>query len=266
MSGIGPAMDMAMETARDERAAVRAAASDTKAAQAAATSVHAVGVPQATAGATAESGRADASTVRTGAQSPNPTPGTPAAGSASTSDDGPAGTPRSTTSTDASTPAVITPAPSHTTATQADSSVGTAPGATTASISASATPAKTFATTQAARPAPAASPADAGSLGGTVFALLLVVGLILALGWLAKRMPGFGRGASNNGLRMVASLPIGARERVVVVEVGTTQLLLGVGPGGTRTLHTLEQPLPEAGPTQAPQFAQLLAQHFGKKA
>ncbi|MFC0677065.1 flagellar biosynthetic protein FliO [Lysobacter korlensis] len=128
-------------------------------------------------------------------------------------------------------------------------------------------PAKTFATTQAAaRPVPAASPADAGSLGGTVFALLLVVGLILGLGWLAKRMPGFGRGAPSNGLRMVASLPIGPRERVVVVEVGETQLLLGVGPGGTRTLHTLAEPLPEAGPTPAPQFAQLLAQHFGKKA
>ncbi|WP_425489389.1 flagellar biosynthetic protein FliO [Cognatilysobacter bugurensis] len=128
-------------------------------------------------------------------------------------------------------------------------------------------PAKTFATTQAAaRPLPAASPADAGSLGGTVFALLLVVGLILGLGWLAKRMPGFGRGAPSNGLRMVASLPIGPRERVVVVEVGETQLLLGVGPGGTRTLHTLAEPLPEAGPTPGPQFAQLLAQHFGKKA
>jgi flagellar protein FliO/FliZ len=55
---------------------------------------------------------------------------------------------------------------------------------------------------------------------------------------------------------------------VVVVAVGQTQLLLGVGVGGTRTLHALEAPLPEqdGGRKAAPAFAQLLAQHFGKKA
>ena len=50
----------------------------------------------------------------------------------------------------------------------------------------------------------------------------------------------------------------------MVVEVGQTQLLLGVGNGGTRTLHTLEAPLPEAAASTSP-FAQVLAQHFGKK-
>lgn len=128
-------------------------------------------------------------------------------------------------------------------------------------------PAKPVATVQP--PArPVASPAaDAGSLGGLVFSLLLIVGLILALGWLARRMPGFGGGAaSKNGLRLVASLPVGARERVVVVEVGGTQLLLGVGAGGVRTLHTLDEPLPESATGAPSPFAQVLAQHFGKKA
>lgn len=113
-------------------------------------------------------------------------------------------------------------------------------------------------------PAPAASPANAGSIGGAVFALVVVIGLILALAWLAKRMPGFG-GASNPALRIVGSLALGPRERLVVVAVGDTQLLLGVGAGGTRTLHTLDEPLPVAT-TSPPAFAQLLAQHFGKKA
>lgn len=108
------------------------------------------------------------------------------------------------------------------------------------------------------------SPASAGSLGGAVAALVLVVGLILALAWLAKRLPGVA-GATNPALRVVGSLSLGPRERVVVVAVGDTQLLLGVGAGGTRTLHTLAEPLPVAGPT-TPAFAQLLAQHFGKKA
>jgi flagellar protein FliO/FliZ len=108
------------------------------------------------------------------------------------------------------------------------------------------------------------SPASAGSLGGAVAALVLVVGLILALAWLAKRLPGVA-GATNPALRVVGSLSLGPRERVVVVAIGETQLLLGVGAGGTRTLHTLTEPLPVAAPA-TPAFAQLLAQHFGKKA
>ena len=109
------------------------------------------------------------------------------------------------------------------------------------------------------------SPVDAGSIGSAIFALVLVVGLILALGWIARRMPGM-RGNRHGALRVVDSLTLGPRERVVVVAVGETQLLLGVGAGGTRMLHTLEHPLPAlAANTNTPAFAQLLAQHFGKK-
>ncbi|WP_243713553.1 flagellar biosynthetic protein FliO [Luteimonas terrae] len=111
---------------------------------------------------------------------------------------------------------------------------------------------------------PAAAPSSAGSIGGAVLALVLVVGLIVALGWFARRMPGIG-GASNPALKVLGSLSLGPRERVVVVAVGDTQLLVGTGATGTRVLHTLETPLPvpEAKPT--PVFAQVLAQQFGKK-
>jgi flagellar protein FliO/FliZ len=121
----------------------------------------------------------------------------------------------------------------------------------------------TATTQQAAAPAFAAPQSSAGMVGTTVATLLLVIGFILLLAWLAKRMPGLG-GASNPALKVVGSLALGPRERVVVVDVGGTQLLLATGPGGTRTLHTLEQPLPVATPTTSP-FAQVLAQQFGKK-
>jgi flagellar protein FliO/FliZ len=104
---------------------------------------------------------------------------------------------------------------------------------------------------------------------GTVFALLLVLGLIVGLGWLLKRMPGSGfRPAA--GLKLVASLPLGPKERVVVVEVNGEQLLLGVAAGGIRTLRTLPEPLPQA-PAPAlpdlkrlPDFARLLSQKLRK--
>ena len=123
--------------------------------------------------------------------------------------------------------------------------------------------ASTASMTQAPGFAPPAS--GAGAVGGGVMALLLVVGLILALAWLARRMPGVGAATVGNpALRVVGSLALGPRERVVVVEVGQTQLLLSVGAGGTRALHTLAEPLPATDATPSP-FASLLAQHFGKK-
>ena len=125
----------------------------------------------------------------------------------------------------------------------------------------------TTASTQGASPAVGhASAADAGSIGGALFSLVLVVGLILVLGWLARRMPGMQRGAAASSLKVVASVSLGPRERAVVVDVGGTQLLVGVGQGGVRTLHRLDSPLPAPATTSTPSpFAQVLAQHFGRK-
>lgn len=163
-----------------------------------------------------------------------------------------------------STPAPATATPVATASTAATPADATAQKPATG-VSFPLRPATT-ATTQA--PAPAvghASAADAGSIGGALFSLVLVVGLILALGWLAKRMPGMQRGAATGQLRVVASVALGPRDRAVVVDVGGTQLLLGVGSGGVRALHTLEQPLPATEAAAASPFAQVLAQHFGKK-
>ncbi|GAB3735942.1 hypothetical protein GCM10028862_20140 [Luteimonas pelagia] len=107
------------------------------------------------------------------------------------------------------------------------------------------------------------APADGGAggaIGGTVAALLLVVALILVLGRFARRLPGVA-GGSHAALRVVGSLSLGPRERIVVVDVGGTQLLLSTGAQGTRTLHTLDAPLPEAPPA-SPAFAQLLSRQL----
>lgn len=124
-------------------------------------------------------------------------------------------------------------------------------------------PAKTVAGVQ--QPAHAAPPSAAGSIGGTMFALALVLGLIFGLAWLARRMPGMTGLRGNSGLRVVRSLALGTRERLVVVDVAGTQLLLGTGAGGTRLLHTLETPLADDAPAQPTLFAQLLAHRLGKK-
>lgn len=120
-----------------------------------------------------------------------------------------------------------------------------------------------------ARPATAGQHApELPGMGSAVAALLLVLALIVGLSWLLKRMPGGGFRQAE-GLRVVASIPLGARERAAVVQVGGEQLLLGIGAGGVRTLHVLAEPLPDAaasrpaGPT-LPDFRQLLAQRLRK--
>ncbi|MFC4727322.1 flagellar biosynthetic protein FliO [Coralloluteibacterium thermophilus] len=106
----------------------------------------------------------------------------------------------------------------------------------------------------------AGSAAPSPSIAGGLFALLLVVGLILGLAWLLKRLPGSGF-RPTPGLRLVASLHVGPKERLLVVETGGEQLLLGVGAGGIRPLHVLREPIPETPQPQG--FAALLKQRTG---
>lgn len=111
--------------------------------------------------------------------------------------------------------------------------------------------------------------AAAPSMFGAVLALLAVLALIVGLGWVLKRMPGSGFRPAE-GLRVVASLTVGAKERVVVVEVNGEQLLLGVTAGGINALHRLPEPLPTPAPARMPDFknlpnfAQMLHQRLRK--
>lgn len=111
--------------------------------------------------------------------------------------------------------------------------------------------------------------AQSPGLGGAIVALLAVLALIVGLAWLLKRLPGAGLRSSDQ-LRVLSSLSVGQRERLLVVQVGPQQLLLGVTTQGITTLHTLAEPLPEPAPVAAPgaiplpAFAQLLTRHLRK--
>lgn len=91
--------------------------------------------------------------------------------------------------------------------------------------------------------------AHAPSLGGTLLSFALVLGLIFALAWVMKRVRG--RSVRRGGeLRIRASLALGAKERLVLVEAAGEHLLLGVGAAGVRRLHRYAAPLPEAAPEE----------------
>jgi flagellar protein FliO/FliZ len=88
---------------------------------------------------------------------------------------------------------------------------------------------------------PSAWAADsAAGVAGMLLSLVLILGLFVLAAWLAKRyMPQLGK---QGPVRVVGSTMVGPRERVVVVEVEDTWLVLGVGAGQVRTLHTLPRP------------------------
>lgn len=88
----------------------------------------------------------------------------------------------------------------------------------------------------AVSPTPAVS--AAGSLLQVFIGLVAVLLLIAATAWVAKRF-GVTRGGASNVLQVISSASVGARERVVVVEVGESWLVVGVAPGSVNALMTL---------------------------
>ena len=93
-------------------------------------------------------------------------------------------------------------------------------------------------------------PLAAGGLAKIGFGLLIVVALIVALSWGMRRMGGLASGGAGS-LRILGGLSMGTRERVVLIQVGDKQLLLGVAPGRVQTLHVLEQPIQTGQPVDS---------------
>ena len=134
------------------------------------------------------------------------------------------------------------------------------------------------AATPFAAPVQPAVPSAAGGLLRVTVALLVVLAAVLAAAWLARRMRAVGGGGSSSSLELLAQLPLGTRERAVLVRVGDRQLLLGVAAGNVRTLHVLEpQPVavnaasspPSGEPGAAtgaerPSFKSLLLRSLGR--
>jgi flagellar protein FliO/FliZ len=102
------------------------------------------------------------------------------------------------------------------------------------------------------------APSPLADIGQLAISLLIVIVLIVIAGWLFRRMRGVTAGGANP-LRVVGQLTLGRRERVVLIEAGDKQLLLGVAPGRVEALHVLEERVePPAAPPTARTFGDVL--------
>lgn len=69
-------------------------------------------------------------------------------------------------------------------------------------------------------------------------ALAFIVGLLFLLAFLGRKVLG-GKGFGQGGLRLLGGIALGPRERIVLVDVGETLLVVGIVPGQIRTLHRM---------------------------
>lgn len=97
---------------------------------------------------------------------------------------------------------------------------------------------------------PATKTNSASQLASVIGGLALILVLIYGLSWFVKR---FAQGGfmQNPGMKVISSMPLGTRERLMLVEVGGKQLLLGVTATQINNLHVFEEPLFIAEKTQA---------------
>ncbi len=87
-------------------------------------------------------------------------------------------------------------------------------------------------------------------LPGVVVSLGLVVALIVVAAWLLRRSPLGAFARANGPLKVVATLPLGPKERLILVESEGSRLLLGVAPSGIFTLNEPPAPGAQIAPAQ----------------
>ena len=113
-----------------------------------------------------------------------------------------------------------------------------------------------------------AAPVGAGGLASVTFALLVVLAAIFAVAWLARRVRGIGSRVGN-AIDVLADVPLGPKERAVLLKVGAEQILVGVAPGRVSALHVLREPVEVTKTTTATtpaatSFSALLKRSLGK--
>lgn len=96
------------------------------------------------------------------------------------------------------------------------------------------------------------------TLGKLAVALVFVLIVFWAFAKIMKKMQ-VGQGTAHNGLQVVGALSLGQRERVVVVQAGSEQILLGVTASQINTLHVLDKPLSTTDGLEVSEFKQKLS-------
>jgi flagellar protein FliO/FliZ len=98
-------------------------------------------------------------------------------------------------------------------------------------------------------PAPIVSPVSLGGMLQVLLGLGLVLAAVAGLAWLLRRFSP-GQIGAGGAVKVIGGIALGPKERLVLVEIGETWLVLGVAPGQVNALHTLAKPEGGASSTE----------------
>jgi flagellar protein FliO/FliZ len=102
-----------------------------------------------------------------------------------------------------------------------------------------------------------ASPLSVG-LAQLTLSLIAIVALILAISWALKRLRLAGPRGSGE-IAVIDELSMGPRDRIVLIRVGESQVLVGIGASGLVPLTPLAAPIVlKSGADREPAFAERL--------
>jgi flagellar protein FliO/FliZ len=103
-----------------------------------------------------------------------------------------------------------------------------------------------------------ASPLSVGSLTQLTLSLIAIVALIFAISWALKRLKTAGPRGSGD-FSVLGELSVGPRDRIVLIRVGESQVLVGLSAAGLVPLTPLATPIVlKGGGIPAPAFAERL--------
>lgn len=104
------------------------------------------------------------------------------------------------------------------------------------------------------------APAPLASAGKVLFFLALIILLILATAWLLSKTRGvqLRQGQGKGKVNVVATLPLGMKEKIAVIQVGDKQMVVGVTAQQITHLADLDEPLPQETAASALTFQELL--------
>ena len=99
---------------------------------------------------------------------------------------------------------------------------------------------------------PPSSAVSSGSVLQVIFSLLFVLAAIVLVAWILKRI-NLPQNAAGSALKVISGVAVGQRERIVLVEVNDTWLVVGVAPGQVTALHTMPKNILPATENSAPE-------------
>jgi flagellar protein FliO/FliZ len=99
-----------------------------------------------------------------------------------------------------------------------------------------------FAAVQDAAPVSLKPPVGSGDILSVGASLVLVVAAIILCGWLYSRSQGL-RTRGGGIINIIATQPLGPKERILLIEIADKQLLVGMTSTQVSTLHVFDQPV-----------------------